>query len=86
MRNRIIIDNVDDSVIHAIALLAKEHRRTVEEEARNLLESSVMPDAKVKAMRANVLIDNQKALLKKRGGKVFSDSSEIIRKSRLNDF
>ncbi len=72
---QVLVRNLHTEVVRKLKLRAKDHRRSLQEELKEILEHAARQNVKDVQARVN-------AVRKLFAGRKFSDSSELIRQDR----
>jgi plasmid stability protein len=73
--SQVLVRNLPTEVVRKLKLRAKQHRRSLQEELKEILENAAQQNAK--DVQAKV-----RAVRKLFAGRKFSDSSDLIRRDR----
>ncbi len=73
--SQVLVRNLGKEIVRKLKLRAKEHRRSLQEELKEILEDAARQNAKDAQARVN-------EVRKLFAGRKFCDSSELIRRDR----
>jgi len=77
---QILVRNLDEKVVRRLKRRAKAGGRSLQSEAKAILEGAVPPETR--KLSRKEFIAKLEAFRKSFGGRVFSDSTELIRQER----